>query len=150
MIIFSCSEEDTTRSQVGTKYFKAPEILLGDKYRKECDVWSVGVVFLQFITNEELKLGPIALVEKLENLIVDGKFSKIFECIRGKMTIYEKNQRASVEELTNHEIFKHQYGKVKTKAEMKKNKPENNQLKETAKNLQPVQDQTTSFSKQVS
>lgn len=39
-----------TTSKAGTIPYMAPEIINGDEYNKECDVWSLGIILYQLMT----------------------------------------------------------------------------------------------------
>ena len=47
---FGCSRDIGTEQQMtprmATLYYRAPEILLGQKYGRSCDVWSTGITFV--------------------------------------------------------------------------------------------------------
>lgn len=44
------SEEQKMTEKVGTPYYTAPEILKGDGYGPECDMWSIGVIAYILLT----------------------------------------------------------------------------------------------------
>lgn len=37
---------------IGTPRNMAPEVLKGTNYDKQCDVWSIGIIFYQMITGD--------------------------------------------------------------------------------------------------
>lgn len=42
--------EDMTESKAGTLPYMSPEIVKGDEYSKQTDMWSLGVVLYQLMT----------------------------------------------------------------------------------------------------
>ena len=48
----------TLTNEVVTLWYRSPELLLGDsKYNQSCDIWSVGCIFAEMITNRPLLMG---------------------------------------------------------------------------------------------
>ncbi|XP_028058216.1 cyclin-dependent kinase A-2-like [Camellia sinensis] len=51
------SHTSTSSSQVGTLPYRAPELLLGLNYSTPVDVWSVGCIFAEMVTQQPLFTG---------------------------------------------------------------------------------------------
>jgi serine/threonine-protein kinase ULK/ATG1 len=37
------------RTQAGTPFYMAPQILLREKYTSKCDIWSLGIIYYQLL-----------------------------------------------------------------------------------------------------
>lgn len=58
----------TLTNEVVTLWYRSPELLLGStKYNQSCDLWSVGCIFAEIITNRPLFLGK-NIEEQLNNI----------------------------------------------------------------------------------
>eukprot|EP00343_Euplotes_focardii_P002350 CAMPEP_0205807890 /NCGR_PEP_ID=MMETSP0205-20121125/11689_1 /ASSEMBLY_ACC=CAM_ASM_000278 /TAXON_ID=36767 /ORGANISM="Euplotes focardii, Strain TN1" /LENGTH=78 /DNA_ID=CAMNT_0053082711 /DNA_START=445 /DNA_END=681 /DNA_ORIENTATION=+ len=44
--------------EIGSRWYKAPEVLLGDKgYKKSVDIWAIGCVFAEILGDEVIFKG---------------------------------------------------------------------------------------------
>lgn len=50
----NCRNIDYNRFNIQTRYYRAPEIILGYKYNETCDMWSVGCTIYELLTGEIL------------------------------------------------------------------------------------------------
>lgn len=50
----NCCEIDHAHYDIQTRYYRAPEIILGYPYNERCDIWSVGCVIYELLTGEIL------------------------------------------------------------------------------------------------
>jgi len=98
-------------TKVGTINFMAPEILEGEKYDNECDLWSLGVIIyiLYFKNYPYMGMNEIALKNQIRNLgkkILKSSGNKDFDdLIRGLLTSIP-NERLTWEQYFNHPFFK--------------------------------------------
>lgn len=79
-----CYKGEEFEDDFGTRYYRAPEIILGHKYNKSCDVWSLGCVIFELLTGE-LLFNPKKDKENSRDIYhlyciqqLCGKFSKKF------------------------------------------------------------------------
>lgn len=66
----SCYENDTSFSYIQSRFYRAPEVILGSKYSSKIDIWSLGCVLAEIYTGTPLLPGKseieqIALVLEL-------------------------------------------------------------------------------------
>lgn len=66
----SCLETETSFSYIQSRYYRAPEVILGAKYSYEIDIWSFGCVVAELFTGSPLlpgknELEQIALILEL-------------------------------------------------------------------------------------
>ncbi len=78
-----CNEDDEFEDEFGTRYYRAPEIILGHKYDSSCDVWSLACVIFELLTGD-LLFDP----GKDKNISRDQYHLQIIQSISGK---YSKN-----------------------------------------------------------
>lgn len=121
---------------VGTKWYKAPEILLGMKtYNKKCDIWSLGCILAELFILEPVFYGGTD-IEVFNRIVKFFGFSKkdeqffemslkvnikekemrieeiLDECSKesidliSKMLVVNPNDRFSIEDVLNHEFLK--------------------------------------------
>lgn len=50
----SKKKDELTTSAIQTRYYRAPEVILGIKYNETCDIWSVGCLIYEMLTGEIL------------------------------------------------------------------------------------------------
>jgi serine/threonine-protein kinase SRPK3 len=50
----NCRKIDYSDLDIQTRYYRAPEIILGYKYNENCDMWSVGCLIYELLTGELL------------------------------------------------------------------------------------------------
>uniref|UniRef100_A0A3Q1IQ11 Protein kinase domain-containing protein n=1 Tax=Anabas testudineus TaxID=64144 RepID=A0A3Q1IQ11_ANATE len=78
--IASSAEGDVYTDYVATRWYRAPELLVGDiKYGKPVDVWAVGCLFLEMLTGQALFPG-------------DSDLDQIYHIVRcfGNLTAYHQ------------------------------------------------------------
>ena len=98
-------------TKVGTLNFMAPEVLDGEKYNNECDLWSLGVIIyiLYFKNYPYMGMNEIAIKNQIKNL--GKKAFKISgdkdfdDLIRGLLSSIP-NERLTWEQYFNHPFFK--------------------------------------------
>ena len=97
-------------SKVGTVNFMAPEVLNGDKYDIECDLWSLGVIiyilyFQNFPYTAMNELGLINQINSLGQKIFKNSDNKDFNnLIRGLLTS-DPAKRLTWDQYFNHPFF---------------------------------------------
>jgi len=50
----TCRKIDHNKYDIQTRYYRAPEIIMGYKYNENCDMWSVGCTIYELLTGEIL------------------------------------------------------------------------------------------------
>lgn len=50
----NCRPINYQKFDIQTRYYRAPEIVLGYKYDKRCDIWSVGCIIFELLTGQTL------------------------------------------------------------------------------------------------
>ena len=50
----NCRKINYSEFDIQTRYYRAPEIILGYKYNKNCDMWSVGCIIYELLTGKML------------------------------------------------------------------------------------------------
>lgn len=88
----SCENIDYNRYEIQTRYYRAPEIILGYEFNTTCDIWSVGCIVYELLTGEILfdsekhkrfgrnrhhLLTMIRLLGKVPDDLVDKSVNKI-------------------------------------------------------------------------
>ena len=97
----------TDGTSVGTPIYMSPQVLLGEPYTIECDVWSLGIVFYKVLYN----MFPWEKTEHLHVLIERMKKDVAFpphiavsewlkQLMKGMLTIDEAS-RISIKEVVN-------------------------------------------------
>lgn len=114
------------KSTVGSLFFIAPEIFKGN-FSPKCDIWSLGVVLFQLVTNSY----PFYGVDKdhTKELILQGNFSmKGRECqhlsanckdLISKMLVRNPSHRLSPQDALKHQWFLENSGHANSKPEIK-------------------------------
>jgi serine/threonine-protein kinase SRPK3 len=74
-----CYKDDEFEDEFGTRYYRAPEIILGHEYDSSCDVWSLACVMFELLTGD-LLFDPI----KDKNISRDQYHLQIIQSICGK------------------------------------------------------------------
>lgn len=65
------TQKQLLTSLVGSPIYMAPQILKGEKYTSKCDVWSLGIIFYQFLYgrfpwfSQKGNLSSVALLRKV-------------------------------------------------------------------------------------
>ena len=101
----ACTEDDSYEGDFGTRYYRAPEVILGGRVTNKVDIWAAGCILYELIVGEFL-FDPIKDKNKsrdyyhlLEMTKVSGGFSKKFL----KTTKYSKKYFDSNGELRDTE-----------------------------------------------
>ena len=111
-------------SKVGNVKFMAPEVLDGEKYNYECDLWSLGVIiyFLYFKKHPYLGEKEFAITTQIKNYgqkILKSTGDKNFDdLIRGLLTS-NPSERLSWDQYFNHPFFGNKPFSKKIKNEIK-------------------------------
>ena len=74
---FSCYQHTSTRTNVGTIWYRAPEILLKKRYNYKSDLWSIGCSIAELIIGEPLFNGDKEAI-MMEKITQFDKFKKRF------------------------------------------------------------------------
>ncbi|CAH6421839.1 Protein kinase [uncultured virus] len=82
----NCYDIDHKYYDIQTRYYRAPEIILGYKYNKNCDIWSIGCMFFELLTGEIL-FDP----DKKKKFNRDKHHIYDMQCKLGKIPIYLLN-----------------------------------------------------------
>ena len=98
-------------TKVGTINFMAPEVLEGEKYNNECDLWSLGVIIytLYFKNYPYMGMNEIALKNQIKNLgkkVLKRSGNKYFDNLISGLLTPIPNQRLTWEQYFNHPFFK--------------------------------------------
>jgi len=102
-----CYDGEEFEDDFGTRYYRAPEIILGHIYDKSCDIWSLGCVIFELLTGD-LLFDPKKDKENnrdMQHLYwiqqLCGKFSKSFlnKCDKRKMFFDKKNNLPKIAEI---------------------------------------------------
>ena len=97
-------------SKIGTYHFIAPEILKGESYNQECDLWSLGVIiyvlyFRKYPYNGEDNLAILRQIETQgQNALEKSRNYYLDDLIR-KLLTADQNKRIKWESYFNHPIF---------------------------------------------
>ena len=97
-------------SKVGNINFMAPEVLVGEKYNFECDLWSLGVIIytLKFKINPYSQLTEAGIIKQINNngqkILKNSEDKNFDDLIRGLLTS-DPNKRLSWEQYFNHPFF---------------------------------------------
>ena len=102
----ACMKEMTHTGQVGTVTYRAPEIYLQQSYGLKSDLWSVGVILLEMITNHTLvatkdKEAVRMIQEMIDSLPNDQPFPDL---IRGLLDV-DPEKRLSAREALQSPLF---------------------------------------------
>ena len=102
-----CYDGEEFEDDFGTRYYRAPEIILGHKYDKSCDIWSLACVIYELLTGDLLfdpkkdkeynrDMQHICLIEK-----ICGKFPKDFikKCEKRSEFFDKKGKLPKIKEL---------------------------------------------------
>ena len=80
----ACTEDDSYEGDFGTRYYRAPEVILGGRVTNKVDIWAAGCILYELIVGEFL-FDPVKDKNKsrdyyhlLEMTKVSGGFSKKF------------------------------------------------------------------------
>lgn len=76
----NCRTLPYTKYDIQTRYYRAPEIILGYKYNETCDMWSVGCMMFELLTGKIL-FNPI----KHERFNTDRAHIHMMLCVLGKI-----------------------------------------------------------------
>lgn len=94
----NCRDINYARYDIQTRYYRAPEIMLGYKYNLTCDMWSVGCMIYELLFGEILfDPGKIRRMNRDRNHICDivsvlGKIpDRLINESRNKDVLYKKN-----------------------------------------------------------
>ena len=98
-------------TKVGTLNFMAPEVLKGEKYNNECDLWSLGVIIymLYFKNYPYMGMNEIALKNQIKNLgqkILKKSGNEFFDNLIINLLKPNPDIRLTWEKYFNHPFFK--------------------------------------------
>lgn len=101
-------DKDDKLELAGTPYYIAPEVLTQKgKYGKECDIWSLGVCFMQLLNNDTMPFDGNSLPEVFSK-IKKGDFklprhrSDKFKDLMKKMLTVQPSKRITADEILKH------------------------------------------------
>ena len=98
-------------SKVGTINFMAPEVLDGEKYGVECDLWSLGVIiymlyFQKLPYSQQTEIALTNYIKKVGTNLLSKSGNKNFDdLIRGLLT-FDPNERLTWDNYFNHPFFR--------------------------------------------
>lgn len=105
----SCFESETSFSYIQSRFYRAPEVILGAKYSRQIDIWSLGCVLAELYTGAPLlpgktELEQIALILELfgppsSSYILDER-KKLSQKLRGGSTKELQNSLTDTSFLT--------------------------------------------------
>ena len=98
-------------SKVGTVNFMAPEVLNGEKYDIECDLWSLGVIIyiLYFKNYPYPAMNEMALIKQINSLgqkTFKTSENKDFDNLIKRLLTEDPKNRISWNDYFNHSFFK--------------------------------------------
>lgn len=114
----SCFENDTSYSYIQSRFYRAPEVILGSRYSSKIDIWSLGCVLAEVFTGAPILPGKseveqIALILELfgappASYIINEKkkllrlarvsSSKIRDPVVAESSVYGSDVRAPIDE----------------------------------------------------
>lgn len=62
-------------AKVATRWYRSPELLVGDRYGKEVDIWAVGCLYAEMMTSEPLFPGDSDIDQLFQIVRILGKLS---------------------------------------------------------------------------
>lgn len=68
-------ENETLTDYVATRWYRSPELLVGDRYGKEVDIWAVGCLYSEMMTGEPLFPGESDIDQLFQIVRILGKLS---------------------------------------------------------------------------
>ena len=97
-------------TKLGTLYFTAPEILKGEKYNQECDLWSLGIIiYVLFFRDYPYKgENQLSLLNQITNQgqnLLRYSNNKYFDDLVRKLLTEDQNKRITWKEYFNDPFF---------------------------------------------
>eukprot|EP01080_Neovahlkampfia_damariscottae_P001619 gene1619-12744_t len=106
---FCCSDAQKHRSVVGTPYWMAPEVIKGDEYDTKIDIWSVGIMIIEFADREPpyMEDTPVRALFLITSnpsptVMYPSDWSDEFLDFLGKTLQKDPSKRSSAAELLKH------------------------------------------------
>ena len=89
----------------------APEILEGEKYNQECDLWSLGIIiyvlyFKQYPYNAETAVAILMCIKKLGNKIIKKTGNKDLDDLIIKLIEKDPKKRITWKDYFDHQFLK--------------------------------------------
>ena len=121
-------KDEILNKLAGTKSaYMSPQVYCKENYTYKADVWSLGVLLLEIITRDVKGLLPKdttnfiemdkdkipKFMEKIPGERLSNDINDLLKFIREKMVVREENNRASLKEVIDHELFKKHYEECK-------------------------------------
>lgn len=96
---------------VGTPFWMAPEIILGQDYDEKCDIWSLGITAIEMATRwppfcDLPAQTALMLIPDRDPPVLTGAFSTSFKDFVSKCLVKDPACRPSAAELLNHPFIK--------------------------------------------
>ena len=100
-------KEFSLKTHFGTLNFMAPEIINGDKYKNNCDLYSIGIIiYFLYFGRLPNKLTSINNIKKNNDFLPIIKEDKELEDLLKKLLKERPDERISWEDYFNHPFFK--------------------------------------------
>ena len=106
--LLTLSKRFTTK--VGTLNLMAPEILEGEKYNIECDLWSLGIIlhllyFKDYPYKAEMDFAILKQIKSLKDKLIKRSNNDKFDDLLRKLLIIDPRERLSWKDYFNHPFF---------------------------------------------
>ena len=121
-----CYEENEFEDDFGTRYYRAPEIILGHDYNYKCDIWALGCLIFEILTGDIL-FNPnkdVNISRDMYHIIsiqeLCGNFSRNFinSCEKKKMFFDNKGKLKNASLINNISITDKLNNKLKEKYDL--------------------------------
>ncbi|XP_037025387.1 cyclin-dependent kinase-like 4 isoform X2 [Bradysia coprophila] len=96
------TENETFTDYVATRWYRSPELLVGDGYGKEVDIWAVGCLYAEMMTGEPLFPGESDIDQLFQIVRVLGRLNSRHQNLITRNTMFKgmkQEQNTSLHQL---------------------------------------------------